>query len=196
MYGREQVDDEQREHVRVPGEHRQHGDEGAAAQRGRPALLVEQDEQRQGERHADGEIEHSGGHEPVVHHGPLEERGDDHATPPAERERKPRVRERAERQNEEDEQARGDVQADETADEEKPREEHRVGLEEPIEDELGVALRMEEHRGGREVVGQILQGRNVGQHEWPGAHDEEDGADEKRDLPVGCPREPSDLLHA
>ena len=180
----EQVHDQQGKGVGVPDEERQPHD-GARARERRPlALGVQGDEQerRQGDR--DREVEHPRRDEPAVHHRPREEARHEHAPPPTECEHEPRIRDRSERQHERDEQLRGDAGAGERAHAEQPRVERRVGLEQPVEDELGIEVRVVDDGDGRQVIGQILQRGIVDQQQRPRRESEEGGAQQERELAV------------
>src|ERR1019366_8525258 len=64
-------------------------------------------------------------------------------------------------------------------------EERGVGLEEAVEDELGIRRRVLDDGDGGQVVGQILERRDRDQQDGPCCQDEEDGAQQERQLSVG-----------
>ena len=81
------------------------------------------------------------------------------------------------------------VEAGDLPDDDEPHEERGVRLEEPVEDELRVALRVLDDHHRREVVREVLVRRDVGERERPRAEHEQHARGDEGELAVGEPVE-------
>ena len=171
----EQAHRQQREDVRVPRDQCQERDAPPAGNGGLPPLRIEGDQKQRARCNAEREVEHPHGHEPVVDHGPEKEGRHHHPPPPAKRQYEERARQGAQAEDQQDEHPRRGNRPRETPDEEEPREERRIGLEETVERKLGVATRVLDDARRGEMIGQVLQRRDGDERKRPRRDHEKPG---------------------